>query len=118
LFGKRTVVTVQGLDWQRKKWGRFAAAMLRLGEVASARFPNATMVVSKTLQNYYRWHHAIDAVYVPNGTSIREQRTPERIIELGLESRNYILFLGRFSPEKNCDLLINAFQRIATPVKL
>jgi hypothetical protein len=31
LAGKKTVVTVQGLDWQRKKWGRIAAAVLRLG---------------------------------------------------------------------------------------
>jgi glycosyltransferase involved in cell wall biosynthesis len=28
------------------------------------------------------------------------------------------LFLGRFSQEKNCDLLIQAFERIETPVKL
>jgi glycosyltransferase involved in cell wall biosynthesis len=28
------------------------------------------------------------------------------------------LFLGRFSPEKNCDLLIQAYQQIDTPVKL
>src|SRR5207237_2615858 len=38
--------------------------------------------------------------------------------DLGLTARNYILFLGRFSPEKNCDLLIDAYRRIDTPVKL
>ena len=27
LAGKKTVVTVQGLDWQRKKWGRIASAV-------------------------------------------------------------------------------------------
>jgi glycosyltransferase involved in cell wall biosynthesis len=118
LFGKRTVVTVQGLDWQRKKWNRFASAILRVGELASAQCPNATMVVSRTLQNYYREHYGIDPTYIPNGTSIREKRTPERIVALGLQPGNYILFLGRFSPEKNCDLLIRAFQRIDTPVKL
>jgi hypothetical protein len=31
LFGKKTVVTVQGLDWQRKKWGWFARCVLKLG---------------------------------------------------------------------------------------
>ena len=35
LAGKKTVVTVQGLDWQRKKWGRIASAVLRLGERAA-----------------------------------------------------------------------------------
>jgi glycosyltransferase involved in cell wall biosynthesis len=54
LAGKKTVVTVQGLDWERKKWGRIASAVLRLGERAAVSFPTRTMVVSQTLQNHYR----------------------------------------------------------------
>src|SRR5262249_51805738 len=53
-FGLKTVVTVQGLDWQRKKWGPVASAILHIGEYAAAKLPNATMVVSKTLRDYYR----------------------------------------------------------------
>jgi glycosyltransferase involved in cell wall biosynthesis len=30
----------------------------------------------------------------------------------------YALFLGRFSPEKNCELLIHAFEKLETPMKL
>src|SRR5436309_685499 len=52
-FGKKTVVTVQGLDWQRRKWGRIASAVLQLGEWASIKLPDLTMVVSRTLQQYY-----------------------------------------------------------------
>ncbi len=44
LAGKRTVVSVQGLDWQRKA-GELAAAVLRVGERASADLPAATIVV-------------------------------------------------------------------------
>ena len=32
LAGKKTVVTVQGLDWQRRKWGWIASRVLRAGE--------------------------------------------------------------------------------------
>jgi hypothetical protein len=53
LAGKKTIVTVQGLDWQRRKWGRIAARVLRWGEAAAVTLPNGTMVVSKTLQQYY-----------------------------------------------------------------
>ena len=35
LAGKKTVVTVQGLDWQRGKWGRIASRVLRWGEAAA-----------------------------------------------------------------------------------
>lgn len=118
LVGKKTVVTVQGLDWQRKKWGRFAAAVLRAGERASARFPNRTMVVSRTLQERYRSFYGTDTVYVPNGTTLRHRAAPSHLFEWGLQPGQYILYLGRFSPEKNCHLLIAAYERLVTPVKL
>lgn len=85
LLGKKTVVTVQGLDWQRKKWGPLASAVLRLGERASAKLPDATMVVSRVLQQYYRRRYGATAFYVPNGAKILPPRNPCRILEWGLE---------------------------------
>ena len=118
IFGKKTVVTVQGLDWQRKKWGRIASAVLRLGERASVTLPNATMVVSLTLQQRYRQEHGVEALYVPNGGIIREARRPAAIFHWDLEPGRYILFLGRFSPEKGCHLLVEAYEKLRTDVKL
>jgi glycosyltransferase involved in cell wall biosynthesis len=118
LVGKKTVVTVQGQDWQRKKWGRFASFALRLGEIASARLPDRTMVVSRTLQQHYQSAHHASTIYVPNGSTIRERASPKQLPEWGLEPDNYILFLGRLSPEKNCHLLIEAFEKIDTRMKL
>jgi glycosyltransferase involved in cell wall biosynthesis len=118
VFGSKTAVTVQGLDWQRKKWGKLASAILHFGELASVRLPNGTMVVSQALQRRYREHHGIESFYVPNGGVLRERRVPEKILEWGLESGKYVLFLGRFSPEKGCHLLVKAFEQIETDVKL
>ncbi len=118
LTGKKTLVTVQGLDWQRKKWGRVAASVLRFGELASARLPNRSVVVSKALQHYYRERYQAETTYIPNGTALRRRTSPSQIAKWGLEADRYILFLGRFSPEKNCHLLIEAYERLDTPVKL
>jgi glycosyltransferase involved in cell wall biosynthesis len=118
LVGKKTVVTVQGLDWKRKKWGRFASLTLRFGELASVRLPNHTMVVSQTLQEHYRTAYGVQTKYVPNGSMIRKRVSPSQIPEWGLEPDNYILFLGRLSPEKNCHLLIEAYEKLDTPAKL
>ena len=118
LVGEKTAVTVQGLDWQRKKWGRLASAVLRLGERASVKFPNGTTVVSQALQQRFRELHGIEAFYVPNGGLLRERSQPHKILEFGLEPENYVLFLGRFSPEKGCHLLVEAFQQIETDAKL
>ncbi|MGA8274416.1 MAG: glycosyltransferase family 4 protein [Candidatus Sulfotelmatobacter sp.] len=118
LAGKKTVVTVQGLDWQRKKWGRIASAVLRVGERAAARLPNRTIVVSRTLQQHYWEKYGSKTFYVPNGGSLRELRVPDKIFNCGLETGNYILYLGRFSPEKRCHLLVEAYERLETDAKL
>jgi glycosyltransferase involved in cell wall biosynthesis len=118
LAGKKTVVTVQGLDWQRGKWGRFAARVLRWGEAAAVSLPDATMVVSRTLQQYYREQYKRETIYVPNGATQVPPRLPRQLIEWDLLPDNYVLFLGRFSPEKNCHLLIEAFEHLHTDMKL
>jgi len=118
LTGQKTVVTVQGLDWQRKKWGRLASLTLKLGEIASARLPNTTMVVSRNLQAYYRRQYGAETRYIPNGAVLRQRSAASKILEWGLAPDNYVLFLGRFSPEKNCHLLIDAYEKLETPLKL
>jgi glycosyltransferase involved in cell wall biosynthesis len=118
LAGKKTVVTVQGLDWRRRKWGWIASRILRLGEAAAVTLPNATMVVSHTLQQYYRQRYGRQTTYVPNGASPIRCRTPRHLAKWDLLPDKYVLFLGRFSPEKNCHLLIKAFENIRTDMKL
>ena len=118
LAGKKTVVTVQGLDWQRKKWGRVASAVLRLGERAAVSLPTGTMVVSRALQKHYREGYGVETSYVPNGGVLRERRVPDKIFDWGLQPGKYILFLGRFSPEKGCHLLVEAYEKLQTDVKL
>ncbi len=116
--GKKTVVTIQGLDWQRKKWGWMASKFLSLGEQAAIRFPNSTIVVSKTLHQRYETQYHAQTSYVPNGTSLRVRNGQSHLKGWGLEPGRYILFLGRLSPEKNCHLLIQAYEELHPLMKL
>jgi glycosyltransferase involved in cell wall biosynthesis len=55
---------------------------------------------------------------VPNGGILRDWQEPRKILEWGIEPGNYILFLGRLSPEKGCHLLVEAFEQIETHAQL
>lgn len=114
-FNKRTVSTIHGLDWQRAKWGAFAKKVLRLGEKIASGRPDALIVVSRTLQNYFRHKYKKNAHYIPNGI-IRPRPLPAREISVRwkLEKDSYILFVGRLVPEKGCHHLISAFRKIDT----
>jgi len=118
LTGSRTVVTVHGLDWQRQKWGKLASWMLRRCEGPAAHFPNRTIVVSRTLRDYFRNHHGSDAAFIPNGTNLPQPRAPRKILQLGLKPGRYVLFVGRLVPEKGVHFLCEAFSRIDTDLQL
>ncbi len=118
LGGARTVVTVHGLDWQREKWGRVAAWILKQCEGPAARFPNRTIVVSKTLRDYFEKHHHTQAVFIPNGTNLVPARPARKILPLGLVPGQYVLFVGRLVPEKGVHFLCEAFSQIDTGLKL
>src|SRR4051794_2041369 len=72
LGGLPAVVTVQGLDWRREKWGRGARNVLRLAARLVARGPDKTIVVSQELARHFRDEHGVDPVYIPNGVHQEE----------------------------------------------
>jgi len=117
--GKRTVVTIHAPDWMRSKWGPVARVALRAG-AANARFADAVIVVSHQLQKLMRRLYGVNAEVIPNAVTV-----PPRMVALdllrrrfGLEEGRFVLFLGRFVPEKGCDLLIRAFREMKTTMRL
>jgi glycosyltransferase involved in cell wall biosynthesis len=110
----KVVVTCQGLDWQRDKWGKSSSRLIHLGERAAVRFANALVVVSNELGSYFLQTYNRETVYIPNAPASYAKSDPTFSYgaSLGLEQGRYLLFLGRMVPEKCPDLLIKAFQRL------
>lgn len=120
LMGKRTVVTVHGLDWQREKWkGGFGAKYIRAGERMAVRFADEIVVLSRNVQTYFQETYGRNTVWIPNGVSRPECREACTITErFGLTKDSYILFLGRLVPEKGIHYLIEAYQALSIDKKL
>lgn len=120
LMGKRVVVTVHGLDWQRAKWkGGLGARYIHLGEKMAVRFAHEIIVLNRAAQQYFKDSYGRETRLIPNGVSRAEYAAPDRIREVfGLEKDAYLLFLGRMVPEKGIHYLIEAFQGVRTDRKL
>jgi len=115
----KVVLTVHGLDAERTKWGGGARAVLTFAQWLSARVPDDTIVVSQALQAFYRERYGRATTYIPNGVDEPVTRPPEGIVErFGLQGDDYVLFVGRFVPEKAPDLLVRAFRRVQTDRRL
>lgn len=111
----RVVVTCQGLDWQRAKWGGLSSRVIKAGEQVSVRAAHTIIVVSDALQSYFTTEYGRETVLIPNAParyapamSEIEQNLPH-----GLDYGRYVLFLGRIVPEKRPDLALDAFRGLA-----
>lgn len=119
LFGKKTIATIHGLDWQRAKWGGFATKYLKFGEKIAAKYADEVIVLSKNVQKYFKETYQRDTKYIPNGVIVPQLVEVEEIhYRYDLKKDKYILFLARIVPEKGLHYLLEAFAQIDTDVKL
>ncbi len=120
IFGKRVIVTVHGIDWQREKWkSGFGSKFIRQGEKNAVKYADEIIVLSKGVQNYFLNIYGRKTQFIPNGVNRPEIQKAELITErFGLIKDSYILFLGRLVPEKGIRYLIKAFRDVRTDKKL
>jgi glycosyltransferase involved in cell wall biosynthesis len=97
--GRRTVFNVDGADWQREKWGRFARWYLRTCETIAARSRSIVVSDAETVKAYYRDTYQRDTELVVYGADPPTDHGTEALEKFGLESRRYLLFVGRLVPE-------------------
>ena len=120
LLGKRVIVTVHGLDWQREKWkSGFGSKFIKQGEKNAVKYADEIIVLSKGVHDYFRNQYGRETRFIPNGVNRPEIRKAELITDkFGLTKDSYILFLGRLVPEKGIRYLVGAFKNVKTDKKL
>ena len=118
LFGKKVVTTIHGLDWQRDKWGLVARLFLKMGEGMALRISDKIVVVSSELQKYYQ-RQGFQTILIPNEMEF-QKRVKAKIIKkkYDLRGNDYVLYLGRFVPEKRIEWLIRAYKKTKPQEKL
>lgn len=119
LLGMKVVTTNHGPDYDRGKWGSLAKKVLRLGEKWGARRSNEVIVISQVIADILADKYSRrDTHLIFNGVPAPRRATASDYTEsLGLESGKYALALGRFVPEKNFHLLVEAWRTSSLPAR-
>lgn len=120
MFGKRVIVTIHGIDWQREKWqSGFGSKFIRQGEKNAVKYADEIIVLSKGVQDYFKETYGRETHFIPNGVNRPQIQKANLITDrFGLKKDSYILFLGRLVPEKGIRYLVETFKNIKTDKKL
>ena len=114
ITGIPTAINIDGLDWKRKKWGRFAKQFLRNSEKLACRFANRIITDANVIRDYYMSRYQTSSVMIPYGCNPYSllDDDPEILAKYGLENLRYVFYVGRLEPENNVDVLVKAFTQI------
>jgi len=116
--GTPVAINVDGLERKRKKWNWLGKAYYRLGERASVWFATEVVTDARAIQEYYLSEYSKRSNMIAYGADVVRQIDPTSIAAYGVESERYFLYVSRLEPENNAAMVIEAFRKVRTELKL
>lgn len=107
--GIPTAVNVDGIEWERAKWGRAARRIFYRGARATARWADVLVCDAEAIANRWRSEFGRSGEFIPYGGV---DAAASREVE-GFPSGSYVLYVARFVPENSFDVFMKAIPKLA-----
>lgn len=106
LFSNRKVVTnIDGLEWKRAKWGRFAKSFLKFSEKIAVKYSDDIIADNAAIAEHVKSCYGVDAKIIAYGGDHAVRADIPEIKE------DYSLALCRIEPENNVEMILDAFSQ-------
>lgn len=109
LRGIPTLVNVDGIEWDRDKWGRLAKLVFRVGAKLTSKFGTRMVYDAQAIALRWNDEFGVAGDFIPYGGDV----SPLLPVENGLERRKYVLLVARFVPENTVPEFISAAETLA-----
>ena len=118
LTGTPVVLNVDGIERLRKKWGGAGRAYYRFSEYMATIVPNAIVTDANVIRDYYLKKYRKPSVMIAYGAHCERLETTTALTQLGVQPKEYFLYVSRLEPENNAHMVIEAFAKVRTEKKL
>jgi glycosyltransferase involved in cell wall biosynthesis len=109
LFGKPTMMNVDGLEWLRPKWKGFGAKYFKWAAKMSVRFNDLLITDADAMQAIYLKEFGAKSVVITYGADSNVGANQVLLSDWHLAPQQYYLIVGRMIPDNNADIIIEGF---------
>lgn len=114
LHSKRLIINIDGQEYKRAKWGKFAKWILRISEALAVKFADVVIADNKAIQDYVTDTYGKSSTLICYGGDHTLKDLPEKFIEstlasYGLKPGEYAISVCRIEPENNSETVLEAF---------
>ena len=116
---QKTILNVDGLEWQRAKWGRLARGYYRWAARLAARMPIEIVTDAEVIRRYYQDELKRATTCIPYGTDLFDRGYRADLLgAMSLTPDGYILYVSRLERENNAKLVVEAYGDVETSLPL
>lgn len=117
LAGRKVILSMDGIEWKRDKWGRLAKFMYKLGERFAFRFADEIIADNLEVKIFYKETEKRELALIKYGAKLIDYDpglAKQYLDKNKLTKGEYYIFIGRLVPEKGVDELIKAYKQLNT----
>lgn len=118
LFGKRTAINLDGLEWERPKWKGLGAKYFFFASRLATKWYDTLINDSDEMRKVYIDLFKKDSVVIAYGANVRYSERSELITRWSLEKDEYYLIVGRLVPDNNANIIVDGFLKSDSRKKL
>jgi glycosyltransferase involved in cell wall biosynthesis len=100
---------VDGLEWQRAKWGGAGRKYYRVSEGLAVRWSQALISDAQGIADYYTAEFDAPSDVIRYGAPILLDPASDKLAELDLTPQGYHVVVARFEPENHVDVAVQGY---------
>lgn len=111
LFSRARIVTnIDGIEWRRDKWNRFAKWFLKLSERFAVKYSHDVVADNQAIADYVEHEYRRSAHVIAYGGDHALEIPPSELNEYALPA-SYAFGVCRIEPENNIAMVVDAFSK-------
>lgn len=113
---KRIIVNIDGLEWKREKWNKYAKWFLKLSEKQAVKYAEVIIADNRVIQDYIHDEYGKPSELIAYGAdhALKKTTSAATFTQYPFLVQQYACTVCRIEPENKVHLILQAFVKLKT----